>query len=334
MNIDLSIIVPVYNSEKYLENCIMSIVNQTQVELRIEIIIIDDGSKDNSKFICEKLKFEYSNIIYKYINNSGVSHARNEALKLANGKYVMFVDSDDELKLNALELIYSFLNEKNDLVIAGYNRVNINNGKVISKIPKSEIYVPNSFNNMIEELQPNNLLNQLWNKIFKMDIIKKYNLFFDENKSLGEDYSFVLDYIEKCNTIVTVHEIIYNYKNRFDGLNMTYRKDRLAINLLNMSKLEYMYKNNQYNMAYVKRKYLKTIISGIGNLNRIKDKKERKEKLKKIKNDDKILEIIRTNSDSKLLIFLFSLKSYYFIKMVAIFANGIDKLHKKYKLGY
>ncbi len=334
MNIDLSIIIPVYNSEKYLEKCIMSIINQTQAKLRIEIIIIDDGSKDNSKLICEKLKRDYSNIIYKFINNSGVSYARNEALNLANGKYIMFVDSDDELESNAIESIYPFLNEKNDLVIAGYNRVNVNNGKVINKIPKDEIYVSNSFNNMIEELQPNNLLNQLWNKIFKMNIIKKYNLSFDVNKSLGEDYSFVLDYIEKCNTIVTVHKIIYSYKNRFDGLNMMYRKDRLAINLLNMSKLEYMYKNNNYNMSYVKRKYLKTIISGIGNLNRIEDKKERKERLKKLKDDDKIIEIIRTNSDSKLLIFLFNLKSYYFVKIIAIVANFIDRLHKKYKLGY
>ena len=118
MNIDLSIIIPVYNSEKYLEKCIMSIINQTQAKLRIEIIIIDDGSKDNSKLICEKLKRDYSNIIYKFINNSGVSYARNEALNLANGKYIMFVDSDDELESNAIESIYPFLNEKNDTYIS------------------------------------------------------------------------------------------------------------------------------------------------------------------------------------------------------------------------
>ena len=119
MKKDISIIVPIYNSEKYLKKCIDSIINQTKKEL--EIILINDGSTDNS----EKIIKEYKDKRIKYIKNTnqGIGTTRNQGIKEATGKYLMFIDSDDYIENNACELLYNKAEKDNlDMVVCDFYR--------------------------------------------------------------------------------------------------------------------------------------------------------------------------------------------------------------------
>ena len=118
----ISVIVPVYNVENYLDKCIESIVNQTYKNL--EIILVDDGSLDSSSKICDEWAVKDNRIKVIHKTNGGVSSARNEGLKNANGDFIAFVDSDDWLELNMYEKLISKQKETNtDIVFSGYNMI-------------------------------------------------------------------------------------------------------------------------------------------------------------------------------------------------------------------
>ena len=132
MKPEVTIVIPVYNSEKYIGRCIDSILNQTFQDF--ELLIINDGSKDNSQEVVEEYKSRYPNKI-TLINqeNKGVSKTRNEAIKIANGKYIMFIDNDDYIDNNYIEIYVTKINQTNaDIVMGGYRRVNIDN-KILFK---------------------------------------------------------------------------------------------------------------------------------------------------------------------------------------------------------
>ena len=170
-----SIIIPVYNSEKYLENCINSVLDQTEQDY--ELILINDGSKDSSKKIMTDYKNKYPDKIRIFNQeNRGIGETRNRGIKEAEGKYIFFIDNDDTIKKDYLE---TYLNEaeKNDcnIVLGGYETVD-ENGKIIGKtIPQN---VPWSF---LRIIMP-------WAKIYKKDFLIKNNLNFLDTK-LGEDVS-------------------------------------------------------------------------------------------------------------------------------------------------
>ena len=133
----ISIIVPVYNSEKYLEKCISSILNQTYKN--IEIIIVDDGSKDKSVEICDNFSKNNKNIKVFHKKNEGVSIARNYGISKAKGDYILFIDSDDTI---AKEMIYSLYNNlvDNDADISMCNIIRIDeNGEYVDEFNKKEL---------------------------------------------------------------------------------------------------------------------------------------------------------------------------------------------------
>ena len=118
----VSIIVPIYNTEEYIDKCVESIINQTYKE--IEIILIDDGSTDNSPILCDKWEEKDKRIHVIHLKNGGVSRARNIGLKNANGKYISFIDSDDYVESNFIEvMIEEFMKEKADIVISKFCKV-------------------------------------------------------------------------------------------------------------------------------------------------------------------------------------------------------------------
>lgn len=211
----ISIIVPVYNAENTLERCVDSIIEQTYSN--IEIILINDGSKDKSLSICNKLKLNNKNIKVIDSINKGVSSARNIGIKHAAGKYIMFVDSDDYVDSRWCEGLYSIV-EKNKFCICNIYCVDY---------ATNNIYIENNINEKIKKLHINEfyevyklrLLNQPYNKIYEKEIINKYNIRFDENLSLGEDLLFNLDYLQKCNEIEIVNDRTYFYiKGQNDSL--------------------------------------------------------------------------------------------------------------------
>lgn len=208
MNDKISIIVPVYNVEDYLEECIESIINQTYKN--IEIIIINDGSTDNSGVICDKYSKKDKRIRVFHQENKGVSSARNFGIKNATGKYIMFVDADDYLELNTIEALCKH-KLKDSLVIFGYNKIYKN--KIIEK-------KENNFNvktklEMTRMLFFNdNIGGFIANKIFDKRIIDKNSLLFNEELSYCEDLVFVCEYIKYITKFKYINCSLYNYRMR------------------------------------------------------------------------------------------------------------------------
>lgn len=202
----ISIIVPVFNTEKYVKKSISSILNQSYKN--IELIIINDGSTDNSEKIIKELIRNNKNIKYKKIKNSGVAHARNVALEMATGSYVGFVDSDDFIDKKMYETLYKTArDEDSDIVTCSYNKKYID--KSVSIYPKDK----SVFGKSIIESK-NIFLNSnpyITSKLFSMKLIKENNIKFEEDLRIFEDLLFCYKLYLKANKISYVDETFYNY---------------------------------------------------------------------------------------------------------------------------
>ena len=184
----ISIVIPVYKSEKYIDNCIQSIINQTISNW--ELLLIDDGSPDKSGEICNKYAKQDKRISVFHKNNGGVSSARNFGLDKANGEWLAFVDSDDILESTYLA---DFQIEKHcaELYIQGYKK--IRDGKVIEE--KHISCKQNDFVDIVANAENNNIINSPCFKLFRTSIIKKNKIYFDTKLSIGEDHLFSLQYL-------------------------------------------------------------------------------------------------------------------------------------------
>ena len=192
----VSVIVPVYNAENYLPDCIESIINQTYDNL--EIIIVDDGSTDNSGVICDDYAKKDKRIVVYHKKNGGVSSARNYGLKKFNGDFLVFVDGDDLVELNIIEKLLSIYNEtKSDLSCCGV-KFKYLDGKVENECFDSSRFVF-SKNEALEgffcDRKLKNVLYGPYNKLFKRELLIDSR--FDENLTLGEDLLFVFEYLCK-----------------------------------------------------------------------------------------------------------------------------------------
>lgn len=214
MTYKASVIIPVYNSADSLERCVESIVFGE--ERNVEVILVEDCSKDNSWDVCCKLVQRYRNVsCYQNERNSGVSFARNKGLRESHGKYVLFVDSDDWVSGRYSKTLLQTADQfESGLVICGchfYDNVHKTRRKYIWE-EKGESYFFIKRDNYFELVKRYHL-QQLWNKVFHRDIIEKNHIRFDEKQSMGEDFQFVLDYIEaaKIQQCVVINEALYYY---------------------------------------------------------------------------------------------------------------------------
>ena len=209
----VSIIIPVYNSEKYFEECIKSVINQTYNN--IEIILINDGSEDNSLSICEKYS-KLDNRI-KLINNKklGVSSARNSGLSISTGKYVMFLDSDDYFSDDYVERMYKTIEKtKSDIVISGF-RCFENNKEEIIQYSNEDKYL--ELDSIINDMVNTYYFNSISKTITKLDIIKNNNIEFDISLTYFEDYKFSFMVMKKCKKIFYISNCFYNYRINEDS---------------------------------------------------------------------------------------------------------------------
>ncbi|MFR1687346.1 MAG: glycosyltransferase family 2 protein [Massilimicrobiota timonensis] len=259
----VSVVVPVYNAQKTIKRCLMSILNSTYKQL--EIIVIDDASIDESFKICQTLSQKFSNIkLFHNEKNKGVSLSRNIGIKNSHGFYIMFVDSDDWLETCHIELlVYEMSRYHNQILpITGYiNDDRHFNGLLTEKMfgTDSRVYF---IQNDILELYDQTLLQPLWNKIFLNEIIKKNHLVFNEKISIGEDTQFILEYL------------LYAHFQKFSAINQC--------------SYHYMRDQNDslmYNVGYEKIDYLVNNLFLLYQLTSLSDKqkkieiKKRKEKL-------------------------------------------------------
>lgn len=204
MNIKISIIIPIYKAEKCLRRCIESILSQTYPHY--EIILILDGSPDNSIAICKEYSAKYQNICYYEKENGGVSSARNLGLEYVKGDYVTFIDSDDFVSENYLSRLCSI---EADLSICGFIDMPIRKENAISQL--DTLYTNKKINILLSKKINSMHFKSVWGKLFKTNIIKKFNFSFDTNIYFGEDSTFMLQYLQHCNSISILNGYDYFY---------------------------------------------------------------------------------------------------------------------------
>lgn len=236
----ISFIVPVYNLEGYINECISSIVKQNYTSY--EIILIDDGSTDETPQICDEMAFENRFIKVIHQNNLGVSMARNRGLQEASGEFICFVDGDDWLECDFCSLIQNYLKEDIEIYFFGHYIVKNNKKKKINNFCKdSTIFVKKDFewlqkcilNRYINKT--NAALGQPWGKIYKRTFLEKQQVKYIEGIPLSEDLLFNLNTFNVAEKGIYINESLYNYRIRNNAATKKYRENTPAIFLHQMS---------------------------------------------------------------------------------------------------
>lgn len=211
-NIFLSFIVPVYNVKPFIQECIESILSQNNCSF--ELILIDDGSSDGSEHICDKYSEDDERIIVIHQRNKGVSAARNEGLKIARGKWIWFVDGDDYIAPNSINVLNDFLKEiSTDCVFFNLSELRDNVLYTNSTSQSKE----NVFSMQKDEflLTFSSFFNPTI--LFNNSIIHRYLLYFTDNLKVAEDLEFQYKYLLHCKTPTYLNEALYIYRRRSDS---------------------------------------------------------------------------------------------------------------------
>ena len=244
---DISIIVPIYNAEKYLNKCIDSLVNQTKKEL--EFILVNDGSTDSSEDIIKSYKDK--RIKYFKNKNQGIGKTRNFGIDKATGKYLMFLDSDDYLDINACEKLYNkAIKEKSDLVVFDFYRV---------EETLKEVTINNFKSSSLKE-NPNLLLDinlGPCNKLIKRELIDKNNTRFNEELKY-EDTPFVTEIIKNANKISKLNEYLHYYVIHSNS-ETTVRDERVFDIIKIIDIIRNQYKDEKYMEDVVNKLTVRTI---------------------------------------------------------------------------
>ncbi len=250
----VSVIVPVYNVEKYLNRCIESIVNQTYKNL--EILLIDDGSPDNCPLICDEWAKKDKRIRVIHKENEGLGMARNTGIDNANGEYIFFFDSDDYVDLNTVEGCLKNAKQYNSsMVLFGFSEVYEDNR--IVPIPIANPTLVYSGNEILNNLLPNLLMESfgigisVWSKMFRLSVLKENCIKFKSEKEIiSEDGYFTVELLGKIDVASIVSENYYYYYKNNNSLSRTYRKDRQIKNGIFLQKcLEHMQLKNYPEIA-------------------------------------------------------------------------------------
>lgn len=217
----ISVIVPVYNAGQTIVRCVESIQNNTYKNL--EIILVEDGSADDSGEICNKLAVRFDNVTaLKNDRNRGVSYSRNRGLEAASGRYIMFADSDDWLERDYYASFIRVLQvNPKALIVCGF--INHDEKYQGRKDERTWSGTGESFTVSrlvsLQALYDKGLILQLWNKVFSAEVIRENGIRFDESISIGEDFRFVLSYLQHINedTITILDRPLYHYMRDQEG---------------------------------------------------------------------------------------------------------------------
>ena len=255
----VSIIVPVYNVEKYIERCVNSLRDQTLND--IEIILIDDSSTDSSLEICKKIALEDNRIKVIHKVNEGAGMARNSALEIATGKYIGFVDSDDYIEPDMFKSLYEIAEKySSDLVMSGVIFVDGNmfsqEGDHIRKtyFDKDTHFETEEDLNKLkmgiigalpEDIDDSKYGMSIWKNLFRHEIIRRNNLVFQsEREMLSEDALFMIDFISHIKRATGINEAFYNYCRNGESISKSYKKDRFEKSLIFANEVEKRFKKD------------------------------------------------------------------------------------------
>lgn len=285
----ISIIVPVYNVEKYLTKCIDSIINQTYKDL--EIILVDDGSTDNSGQICDQYAIKDNRIKVIHKENGGLSDARNVGIKNSTGEYLSFIDSDDYIDKDMIECLYNAITDTNsDIAVCG-KYIEKETGKYYLKNVNLQLKIYDS-KEALKSILTNNLIDvSACDKLFKKTLFR--DIKFPKNKYF-EDMGTIYKLIDLCNSIVHIGGAKYHYIQRQDSITKTkfdmryndlYEHMNQLIELIN-KKYNYL---NEYVLSYQLQNLITIIIEYHNGINEDKEKyiEIRNKAFKELKNNKK-----------------------------------------------
>lgn len=229
-NILISVIVPVYNVEQYLSRCIDSLINQSFVNYNYEVILVDDGSTDNSSELCDEIEKKSTLFHTIHKHNGGLGSARNCGIKNARGKYLCFVDSDDLIHNDYLKKLYEGITQNDaDICICGYNYSSGNYVSVIA--PQKEIIDRKT---MLERFAcGDSIFNFAWNKLYKSSVIKQMYMLYSD-RHCAEDMYFNCYYYSLVNRVSIISDPLYTYfinlNSLSNGRRANFWNDMLLIN--------------------------------------------------------------------------------------------------------
>lgn len=253
----VSVIMPIYNSGNSIATSVKSVLAQTYNNF--ELILVDDGSTDNSLLICSELEKTDSRIRLFTKENGGVSSARNLGIKKSMGEFITFLDSDDALEPMFLETLMK-RHTSNGILIACAALVNSESGskEVLWQIKNKGVYEINEVDQLLADKF---LFNVVWNKLYESDILLKNKIEFPEDLSLGEDLIFNLSYLLYMNRVIILDEPLYLY-TYCGGLSSGYRHDMFdIIDRLYIKKFDLMARVSAENMDRVKLDYVQYFIT-------------------------------------------------------------------------
>lgn len=292
----VSIVVPVYNAENYISKCIDSILDSTLKE--IEVILINDGSKDKSGKIIDEYAKRDSRIKVIHQKNSGPATTRNKGIKIAKGKYVGFVDSDDTIESNMYEILFNLANKQSiQMAMCNYKEVNIGDNKSFDikhnlkqniKLNKNDIK-----NNIVNTFtgSRNYGFFSMCNKIYLRDWIIESKIRIDEKRAHGEDWLFNINVFLNLDSFICTDKILYNYIHvNNESLMVKYRENQFDLFLDGRLKILELIPSELIDFENFNRNFVMEFSSYILNTYKnVKDNKKRRELLKNVINNNEVL---------------------------------------------
>ena len=246
----VDIIVPVYNVKKYLSQCIESVLQQTYHNYKL--ILVDDGSTDGSRKICDEYAEKDARIEVIHKDNGGVSSARNAGIDCSTAEYITFIDSDDFIEQDYLEMLMKNI-QGADCVISGIKFVGNVKETEVRKLERGDIDRA-SINQYYQEIDKNYVFYAIYAKIYRKDIITRYNIRFSTEYSILEDSAFVVEYLGWCKKWHATDYVGYNYRqieemslrkkfhiNAIDALKYRHQKSANIRKMLDSNNLLYYY---------------------------------------------------------------------------------------------
>ena len=297
-NVNISVIMPVYNSEKYLNKSIESVLGQSYKDF--ELILVDDGSTDSSGKICDEYAVSDTRIKVIHQANGGVSKARNTGIARSVGKYILFLDSDDEMDQNLMEENFKIIEKLDpDILIFNFRYV-FPDHTTENGFKQNKLFFGDNrkfFDEKLEKVVENELMNAPWNKIIRKEMIQNNNLHFDERFSILEDAMFSISACTVANSICVNSNIYHSYniwgsgslrtkwsENRFEAIKELYKLERRYCG---------KYENNKQQTSFFGKIFCKSLFAYMQLTSVTPDLtyKKRKEVIKSVCNDIKVRQV-------------------------------------------
>lgn len=319
---ETSIVIPVYNAEEYLKECIDSVVSLSSSDL--ELILVDDGSTDSSGDICDVYAKKDSRVKVIHQENSGVSAARNTGIEIASGKYVVFIDSDDYIKADYLsELHKAISSNPYSWCFCGFQEME-EKGAVLwdclyQTDKEYDVFPISEYGTVLHK----KFASMLWNRIYELDIIKLYNIRFDETFSRSEDVLFNLEYGKYCKSFSVINKPLYVHRlyleNEKEHLGSQQVDNLFSLNCKIYNARKQLTKEEDIRGLKTDffHLFVKDLIALFHN-EKLKEK-EKKNEFKEMINSDSFVEVFQgadLSNENKKFIAALKLKSYNLVKRI------------------